>query len=311
MSYFIGIDGGGSKTEAAIGDEQRVLARVTVPSCKVQAVGEERARAALHQALAEACRAAGIVPAQLARGVIGVSGFSRAGVADWLRARASELTTADIEVVGDNAIAYAAAFGDAPGVLVIAGTGSIAFGRNAKGDTARAGGWGPLISDEGSGTWIGREAVRQAMRAADRGDAPALLADIMGAWQVTAREAVASAANQQPAPDLAALFPLVLRQAEAGDKIATEILAQAASQLAQLARDVVTRLFASESAEVAVAGGVFASAATVRQIFRKTLQNLCPAVRVQDAMVEPVLGALAMARRSAGHSSAGGGTPTQ
>ncbi len=296
MAYFLGIDGGGSKTEAALGDEQRVFARVTGGSCKVQAVGEERARAALQQVVRDACSSAGTAPERLARVVIGISGLSRSDIAALLRSYVGEVTPAAVEVVGDNAIALAAAFDGGPGVLVIAGTGSIAFARGPGGEMARAGGWGPAISDEGSGAWMGRMAVAQAMRAADRGEPSALLDDFMRAWQVSTREDLATLANRQPPPDFAALFPLVLQHSEAGEKVAREIVAQAAAQLALLARDVIARLFRDQPVRVAMAGGVFRSSESLRLIFRKTLQNLCPGATVQPATVEPVLGALAMAQ---------------
>src|SRR5216684_4483782 len=131
MAFFLGIDGGGSKTTFAVGDESVILGRAAAPSCKIQSVGEEAARAALERGIAGACTAAKISPQDLARVCIGVAGVSRADIADKLRAILAAITPAAVEVVGDNVIAMEAAFGGGAGVIVAAGTGSIAHGRNA------------------------------------------------------------------------------------------------------------------------------------------------------------------------------------
>ena len=119
-------------------------------------------------------------------------------------------------------IALQAAFGDGPGVIVIAGTGSIAYGRNREGQTARAGGWGFAISDEGSGHWIGRTAVAAAIGAWDEDpelDVP-LIEMLMKSWNLQTIEQLVPAANSAPPPDFAALFPAVLSLADSGDRIA-------------------------------------------------------------------------------------------
>ena len=168
MAYYLGIDGGGSKTTCVVGDESSILATVTVGASNITRVGEAGAREVLHQAIREACRAAGINPQQVLRACIGAAGAGRPEIAGTVRKMVAEIISGEIEVVGDMEIALTAAFGEGPGVIVIAGTGSIAFGRDAQGRTARAGGWGFAISDEGSAHWIGRAAVRAVLRAADQ-----------------------------------------------------------------------------------------------------------------------------------------------
>src|SRR5438270_6145589 len=247
--YFLGMDAGGSKTECAVGDESTVLGRATAPSCKIQAVGEERARVACQQGVREACAAAGIVPTELTAVCVGIAGVSRSDIAARLRAMIAEVTPARVTIVGDNVIAMEAAFGVGPGVVVIAGTGSIAHGRNGAGEEARAGGWGAAVSDEGSGGWIGRRAVAAALRARDRGEPTRLIETIEKAWQVKGPEELARVANQAPPPDFAALFPLVLAAAQARDALAGEVLMRAGAELAQLARIVMDRLWPLRAAE--------------------------------------------------------------
>jgi len=124
----------------------------------------------------------------------------------------AELTPARVEVVGDMVIALEAAFGSGPGVIAISGTGSIVYGRDAAGQTARAGGWGFAVSDEGSGQWIGRRAVSVILRAHDEGHESALADAIHRLWHVTTLDEVIQVANSSPPPEFPRLLPLVLLQ---------------------------------------------------------------------------------------------------
>jgi N-acetylglucosamine kinase-like BadF-type ATPase len=188
-----------------------------------------------------------------------------------------------------------------PGVIVVAGTGSIAYGRNSEGKTARAGGWGFAISDEGSGHWIGRSAVAASMRAYDQAgvkSSSVLLESIMKAWSVTKSEELIVAANAAPAPDFAALLPAVLSAANADDATARTVLTQAGTELAGLAKIVIGRIFGSgEAILVAVSGGVFYSCEMVRQVFYDRLRVEYPHISPNTTVVNPVNGALELARK--------------
>src|SRR5208282_983876 len=163
MAYYLGIDGGGTKTRCVLADEATVLATAMTGGCSVIRHGEQRAREALHAAVRQVCATAGVSADRISSICIGVTGAARPEIAAKIRGILTELipegTPTRIEVVGDNVIALEAAFGAGPGVIAIAGTGSIVYGRDAAGHTARAGGWGFAISDEGSGHWIGRRAI--------------------------------------------------------------------------------------------------------------------------------------------------------
>jgi glucosamine kinase len=185
-------------------------------------------------------------------------------------------------------------------VLVIAGTGSNVLGINERGESARAGGWGSIVSDEGSGFWIGRTAVAQLMRAYDAGCPTELLSAITRAWGLGTREEVVAMANSNPPPDFAALLPAVLQCADAGDALAREILSSAANELAQLARIVVRKLWNGDGKiRIALTGGVFAHSAQIRQMFSNAIQAERPGIEVNPEPVHPVMGALAMARSQA------------
>jgi glucosamine kinase len=310
VAYYLGLDGGGSKTTCAVGDEASLLATVTAGPSNITRVGEVRARGALQKAIREACAAAQIGPRQVARACIGVAGVGRAEIAETIRKFVAEIIPGEIEVVGDMQIALAAAFGAGPGVVVVAGTGSIAHGRNAQGRTARAGGWGFAISDEGSAHWIGRTTVSRVLRAIDQdtdqgngaegaAEALPLFRELKAAWNLHSLDEFTSTANSNP--DFAVLFPAIAHAAEAGDGLAQRVLAQAGRELAQLGGIVVRCLFGERntspsSMQVALAGGVFRHSPMVRGAFRDEIYKLDSRVDVNGQVIDPVNGALWMAR---------------
>jgi N-acetylglucosamine kinase-like BadF-type ATPase len=307
VAIFLGIDGGGSKTSCLIGDETSILGAGTAGASNPVRVGEAQARDALTTAIRQACAVASITPSQIKKTCVGLAGAARPEISGPARLCLAELVAGEIEVVGDMVIALEAAFGGDPGVIVIAGTGSIAYGRNSKGQTARAGGWGFAISDEGSGQWIGRAAVAATVRALDLGDAEgsseSLLGNLMKFWQVETREQLVVVANSTPAPDFSALFPVVLAAADRGDRIALDVLNRAGAELAGLARTVIGRLFSNTTAggdklAAAMSGGVFSASALVRQVFYNHLRAEPSGVSIHPNVIEPVRGALALARKS-------------
>jgi N-acetylglucosamine kinase-like BadF-type ATPase len=215
-----------------------------------------------------------------------------------------------VEVVTDTVIALEAAFGEGPGIIAIAGTGSIVYGRDAAGHAARAGGWGFAVSDEGSGHWIGRRAISAILNAHDEGCETALPKQIFQSWKIDTMDELVLHANSTPPPDFPRLFPLVLRAAEEGDSLARGLLVEAGSKLAALAAIVIRRLAQknseNESAKavpsnglipVAMTGSVFRRSSQVRQVFCSALQTNFPGIDVHQEMVEPVDGALARARK--------------
>jgi N-acetylglucosamine kinase-like BadF-type ATPase len=300
VAYFLAIDGGGTKTECVIGDEQRVLGSAVGSTIKIKKVGNKTAADALRSAINQACTQASVRPDQFSRTCIGLAGSSIPEVSQWTRATLRELVSGEVILVNDTLIAHHAAFGRGPGVLVIAGTGSNVLGINDRGESARAGGWGPIISDEGSGFWIGRTAVAQSMRAHDAGRSTELLSAITRAWGLGTREEIVAMANSNPPPDFAALLPAVLHCADAGDALAREILSSAANELAQLARIVVRKLWNGDGKiHIALTGGVFAHSAQIRQMFSNAIRVERAGIEVNPEPVHPVMGALAMARSQA------------
>ncbi len=313
MAYSLGIDGGGTKTRCLLADETTVLARSMTGGCNIVRLGERQAREALRTAIRQVCATAKISPDQIRAICIGAAGAARPEIEAKIRGILSGIISETasgnalprIEVAGDSVIALEAAFGAGPGVIAIAGTGSIVYGRDAAGHTARAGGWGFAISDEGSGHWIGRRAISDILSAHDQGLETTLTAMVLQSSTFTTMalstiDQLVEQANSTPPPNFPRLFPIVLRAADEGDSIARELLTEAGTKLAALAAIVIRRL-APDAPEVllpvAMTGSVFRQSSVVRQIFYNTLQASFPGIEVRQNLVDPVEGALARARR--------------
>jgi len=330
VAYYLGIDGGGTKTTCAVGDDNSVMATATAGPSNIVRMGEPAARQSLHQAIAQACAAAGISPQLVDRACIGAAGAGSPEVVGAIRQIVAEVLSAELTVTGDMQIALEAAFPAAPGIIVIAGTGSIAYGRDARGHTARAGGWGFAVSDEGSAHWIGRHAVAAIFRAYDLkwgntvrplhekgslaeggGDREesksALFCELRKSWNIVTIYDLVRVVNSTPAPDFAALLAAILKCADAGDEPCREVLIRAGGELVQLAAVIVHRLFPESYGDkvdlgaqvpLAMVGGVFRHSALVREVFYNEIRKLDSRANVLQQVVEPVEGALRLARSS-------------
>jgi N-acetylglucosamine kinase-like BadF-type ATPase len=306
MPLYLGIDGGGTKTTCAVGDESSTLAVATGPGSNVVRLGEEQARVGLQSSIAQACREAGVSPLRIHSACVGAAGAANPDVNATVRQILQQiLPNAEISVVGDMVIAAEAALQHHPGVVAIAGTGSIAFGRNQDGETARAGGWGYAISDEGSGQWIGKTAVSEAMRSFDAQRRTFLLERILHGWQLPSRDDLVRYANSSPPPSFAELFPVVQKAATEHDVLASDILTRAGSELAQLVLTVIHRLWKPrEAVRIGMVGGVFAHSEQVRRSFYNSLRAAWPRAAVCFRIAEPVVGALGLARRMSSQAGA-------
>jgi N-acetylglucosamine kinase-like BadF-type ATPase len=306
----LGIDAGGSRTEAALAESAngrlRVLARAAAGSTKLLRVSEEHASRVWRELLGGLAAEARVSLNDVRATCAGLSGYSvdrvRLGALGQLRL----LAAGEILLCGDEEIALDAAFGvefpdqQNAGVLVIAGTGSHAVTRAPGGVVFHAGGWGPALGDEGSGYWIGREAVRHALRARDERMPSLLLDRIAVAWQCSSDDVVAeivSKAHAQPPPDFSTLAPLVDDCAAEGDHVSVLLLHRAGEELARLAAAAWGQSGRSPNASVRVAwtGSVLRSGAMVRDAMRAALWVHLPNARLDEQPVDPVMGALGKA----------------
>lgn len=300
MRLYLGIDGGGTKTECAIGDGEKILGRFMAGTCKIQRVGKETASRSLQAAIQGALYAAKSEARNVEHCCVGIAGASHPEVVEFVQHTIGEMMAASVTVVGDNIIAHEAAFKGGPGVLIIAGTGSIVYGRNERGEIARAGGWGSVVSDEGSGDWIGRLAVATCLRAMDSGQSTKLTQQVMEAWRIATREDIVRIANSYPAPNFAALFPKVLATSDAGDALAKDLLNRAGAELSQLAKIVIRKLWPGTDTPIHIAGsgGVLRNSVLVRQVLQNSIRAERPTAVYDAVEIDPILGALFLARQA-------------
>ena len=312
MPLFLAIDGGGTKTRCLLADETRVLARASTGTVKLMRVAETEATSRLRAMLDEVVGGAGVSLGAITQTCFGLAGSSSGAVREWARkAIASAGVGGGLLLCGDEEIALDAAFAGGPGILVIAGTGSNAIGRSPDGSLFGAGGWGPVLGDEGSGFWIGLEAVRGALRAQDRqgdGAGAALLKEIQSEWKLGSLGDLVALANlRAPSetatpPDFASLAPVVTRCAAGGDVLAQDVLRRAGNELAGLVMLVSRKMAATmqpaagKEISVAYTGSVLEQIEPVRAAFLARLAAALPAARIRESAVDPLDGALWRAR---------------
>ncbi len=304
-----GVDGGGSKTRTVVADETgRVLGTADGPASAVRAGavgGAEHSADVIAAGVRDALSAAGLAGARVQAVVAGVAGTGREPerAALW-QALSARAVAEEVSVVPDASIALDDAFGEGPGVLLIAGTGSVAFGRGPDGTFARAGGWGPVLGDEGSGGWLGRRALNMAVAAADgREPDTALLNALLGALGLDDPAALVAWAARAKPVDFAALAPVIGRVAAGGDLRANSLLTLAVEELALHVRTLARRLFVDERAAVpvALAGGLLARGSGVlRKRLEQRLRAAVPGAQVRQDPVDPARGAVRGALRLLG-----------
>jgi len=290
VSYVMGIDGGGSRVRAVVvTPDLVVIGSAEGGSANPMSAGRDAAARNVQSAIRAALADAHLSPDEIAAAGVGIAGTVTARA--WARAMvAAALPNAAIRIASDSEIALVGARGERRGVLILAGTGSVAYGVNAAGEAAQVGGWGYLLGDEGSGYWIGLKALQAVARAADGREPPTRLSEPLlsalglGSAQDLIQWIYTSARTQV----IAALAPRVL--AEASDPAAQQIIAKSVAHLAALGRTVALRL-KIESAGYAFAGGLLGEPNPVSE-------GLCAALGLPSIPVPkypPVIGAALLA----------------
>jgi glucosamine kinase len=306
MSTFLAIDAGGTKTDYLLADEHRILARVRGRTIKRMRANAEETTANLDTALAELTLASGLSLAHVTCTCIGAAGESVPMIADWLRSALTQRVAGQLLLLGDVEIALDAAFPDQPGVVAIAGTGSNVAGRDAHGNLTTAGGWGPVLADQGSGVRIGVEALRALFLALDERRPTQMLPAVLAFWDLGSVDHLVQYANTTPAPDFSTLTELVLRCAEMGDPVAAKVLHNEGKQLGHLVSLVLRRLQTATSEQtlsaatwtpqLAFAGSILEHVAPVGHALIAAVRREFPTLRTMDGVVDPIMGALWRAR---------------
>ena len=296
---LLGVDSGGSHTSVAIGDAQgRVLARAEGPGSAMRPGGAERSAAVIFDVAGRAATEARVsLPAVFA--VVGAAG---AGSAPQQEALAAALTAAGVatrvNVRPDIEIALAGALGDGPGILINAGTGSIACARAPDGTLHRAGGYGWQLGDEGSGYWFGRRALGAAGRSQDgREESSTLLERLLVALSLRSLDdLVRWSATATPA-QVASLAPHVLNAAREGEHVAQRIVEDAAAELLLLLQVIARHFPGNDPIDVSTAGGLLRPGSPLLAALRVKVGAELPRARFADVggSVDAPVGALRLA----------------
>ncbi len=296
--FFIGIDGGGSKTTAALCDEQgQILGRSEAGASNVLSSPWKEVEQTLRGLIEQVMEQAGIRRGEIDAVLFGLAGADRPQVKQLIRS-AFENDFQNRMYVDNDAITalYSGTWG-APGIVLIAGTGSIAYGFNGSGKRCRVGGWGYLVGDEGSGFDLGRQAVAAVMREFDgRGERTALTEMLLTHWAIDSADEVIHRlyGSTNPRKELAEVSILVERAAERGDAVSLALIERAATALVELVE--TCRAKAKEELPVVLAGGLLASDTMLRRtlIAAASFASIIP-------VVPPVVGCLVLALQRAGH----------
>lgn len=300
QQIVVGVDGGGSKTHVIVATPRgKVLAEVTGDASAV-APGEALSSAEVIGALVRDALAQAEITERPAVVVAGVAGTGREKEQKaLLRALRNESLADEVKVVPDAEIALTDAFGkEGAGILLISGTGSVAFGRGPAGAFRRCGGWGPVAGDEGSGAWIGRRALSVVTSSADEREPESRLTGaLMTALELEAIEDIIPWAAKATPKELAALASHVTTLAADRDLRANSICTLAAEELVLHVRTLARQLFVDERAAVpvALAGGMLLRGSFLRRLVEHRLKTAVPGCVLQAEDVVPARGAVKMA----------------
>jgi N-acetylglucosamine kinase-like BadF-type ATPase len=263
----------------------------------LQAVGELEVEKVLHLVMEEALGDRDVRPAAICLGIAGVDRPRDAEAIHGIMRRIG--FKSHVLVVNDALVALVAGAGDAPGLVIVSGTGSIAYGRDARGRAARSGGWGYLLGDEGGGFWIGRQALAAVVRQFDgRGPDTLLtslvLADLQLSYPTELIHAIYDRGIQRGV--VARIASVVRRAADAGDPAAIGIVDRAASELAAAATAVLDRLkMRGDAFRTVLAGGIFKAIPNLAPAMTARIAAAAPRSEVRLLEVEPASGAVHLA----------------
>lgn len=296
--HVLGIDAGGTKTIGLLADERgQLLASARGPGANLQASGELEAEKVLHDVMDRALEGLDI---RLDAICLGIAGVDRPRDAETIRSIMRRIGfKTRVLVVNDALIALTAGADDRPGVVIVAGTGSIAYGRDAHGRAARAGGWGYLLGDEGGGFWIGRAALLAVVRQFDHRGPHTMLTDMVLRHMRLASpaeliHAVYDRGIQRPA--IGSIAGVVREAFEQGDVTAADILRKAALELTRAATAVIQQLeMRGDAVPIVLAGGTFHRIPSLASDVAANLSEVAPRCEVRLLQVEPAVGAVRLA----------------
>jgi N-acetylglucosamine kinase-like BadF-type ATPase len=303
----VGVDGGGTKTEAVILDgDLRVIGEGRGGPSNPLRVGLTSAAAAVQEAIDEACAGAKVRRSDLDAAEVGLAGARRSELRERMREILLPLNIRNLEVVTDADIALHGATDGAPGLVVIAGTGSICCGVNARGRQICAGGWGPIAGDEGAGAWLARRALRAVAYASDGRGPETLLTELACNYfhvsvvdDLTTAIYAPSITNER----IAGFGKDVIEAAKRKDHIAEQIVLEGATELGLAAVAVIRNLqLERERFQIAYVGGVFrAGGDLILKPIRAQVAKIAPRAYFEPPHFSPAVAAARMARERMNH----------
>ena len=300
--HVLGIDAGGSKTVAWLADGRgQVVGEGRAGGANLHSAGELATEKTLFEVIHDALGDLTTLPEVVC---VGMAGMDRPADEAVVRAILRRLGFRGVvHAVNDALIALVAGADEDPGVVVVAGTGSIAYGVGPDAIAARAGGWGEVYGDEGSAFWVGARALAAVVRAADRrGPATALSALVLRHAGVDRIDGLVAQvfARKDRRQAIAAMAGLVAKAGAEGDAVAAEVLRAAAAELAVAASSVVEQLaMRGERFRVVLSGGLFKMAPVLASMLAARLSEIAPRASTGVLIDEPALGAVRLARRAA------------
>ncbi|MGI9107086.1 MAG: N-acetylglucosamine kinase [Pyrinomonadaceae bacterium] len=307
----LGVDGGGTKTQAVITNEEgRTLGEGFAGPSNPLRVGVSNAAAAVREAVDQACALANVRRTDIVSAEIGLAGVRRADLRERMADALNALGINSIAVVTDADIALYGATNGAQGLVLIAGTGSICCGKNARGKHVCAGGWGPLAGDEGGGSWIARRGLQAVAQATDgRGPATRLSQAASRYFNVATPDDLSLAlyAANMTNDRIAGFARHVIEAARERDAAASDIVGDAGRELAVAANTVIRKLrIEREQFQVAYVGGVFRAGELILTPLRAAIESLAPQAFLAPPQLSPAIAAAAMAREQVRHLALAG-----
>ena len=306
-NLYLGVDGGGTKTHiAVIGNDRQLICEGFAGASNPLRVGVEPAVSNIIAAINSACDSVNKNRGDIVSATLGLAGVRRADLRQIIHERVVErLGIKRVQVFTDAEIALRGIGVNKAGLVIIAGTGSVCIGQNAKGEKFSAGGWGPLAGDEGGGAGIALNALHKIAKASDGRGTPTILSDIAVDYFRAGRIENLSVAIYAPQVDnarIAGFARLVGEAAEKGDKVALEILREAGFELGTAACAVIKNLKLQRSrVPIGKVGSVFKSGSLVTDSLLKTVHTIAPKAYLLDKIIVPAHSAAEMAHEMNGN----------
>lgn len=299
--YVVGVDGGGTKTAAIIADfDGNIRGEVKGPPSNFQTIGEEKASAVLFDLVQKCRRQAGCEASDIACILAGLTGAGRPSDQKRMEkafrsiSRKKRTSFKRIRVESDARVALEGAFKGKPGIILIAGTGSITFGKDEKGNIHRAGGWGRTIGDEGGGYAIGRDGLNAVTRELDRrGKSTSLTELVAEQFGLKDQESIIAAVYRRGF-DLASLAPVVIEAASRLDSVCAEIVDRAATELTNHVRAIAAKM-EGMSIPLAFIGSLLSGENALTKAVTQRIATALPQISVGQPLSPPAYGAVLMA----------------